>query len=640
MNNFTTEEKQWFEKCFNNSDVISFDIFDTLVERSFYFEPSELFESIYKNTFKNQNFGRGFKMLRIRAEELAREKAWQSGFQEVTLIQIYNELAAISELSQEQLGNLKKQEESLEIEACYAKQKGKDLYKFAKSKNKQVWVISDIYLNRDTIEQILSKNDFNNYDRLVISSETKLTKHSGDLFKKVKVGYEDKKIFHIGDNIHSDYHHPRAHEIEAAHIPSRRDEFHQINTLNTVLFDEQSKILNPLFFLHGSSNHLNGLRGKSQFDQYFFSIGYSLMCPLIIGYINALNNKKDFESHKQLICLARDGQIVHKVADRLYQMGASRFKSKYVYASRRATSLPFVEQDAHIIGLYFHDTFKNSKNSNEFVKKLYITDDSLKTKAKALFSKVKKDRHYFKAMTKFYKLWQPYLKKEQNNYIEYLTKEVSLEPSVVFDAGWSGSLLKGISKALPDVEMSGYFFGVEPYSSMINQDLHGYYLNYDKPLFRQQIIGQNKALIECLFMADHASTQGIKKIDDKFVPKFAKEGTVGDENAKISKLISEGVEACLNDIENNLPEKRNLSYIKNIEAKELLDYFITNPLKLDLAIFGDVQLLSGIGDIKGVPLINKKRRNLLDKKRKGVKISNSHWQSGALQIIKKQAFKK
>lgn len=630
MKNFTEIEGQWFEDNFDKSDVISFDVFDTLVERSFLFEPSELFESVYGKVFSNQQFGRGFKMLRIEAERIAREKAEYSGFQEITLIEIYEQLAKLSEFDEKTLKVFKKEEALLEIDACYAKPKGKDLFEFAKKKGKNIWIISDIYLDRNTIEQILSKNGFEGYEKLVISSEPKLTKHTGDLFKSIKIGNEDKKIFHIGDNIFSDYHHPRAHEIEAAHIPSRRDLFHQSKSLDTVLFDEQSKLLNPLFFLHGSSYHINGLKDKNKFEKYFFSIGYSLMCPLVIGFVNALNKKKEFKSHDQLICLARDGQIVHRVADRLFNMGISRFESKYIYASRRVTSLPFVKQDPHIIGLYFLDTFKNSKSVNEFIEKLYISDTGLKVKAKTIFSKIKKERHYFKAMAEFYKLWQPYLKKEQDDYIEYVTKEVSPNPSVVFDAGWSGSLLKGMNMVMPDMEMAGYFFGVEPYSPMVNPDLYGYYLEYDKPMSRQKIVEMNKALIECLFMADHASVVGVDKIDGKFVPKFAEEGDVGIENAKISKLIAEGVEACLNDIENNLPKNEYPDYIRNIEAKELLDYFITAPSKDDFKLFGNVQLLSGIGDTKGVPLIDKKGR-----KGKKVKIKNSHWKSGALQIIKR-----
>jgi len=172
-------------------EVISFDIFDTLILRPFV-KPTDLFYLMEQELDEP-----GFHDRRIKAESDARKMKGS----EITLDEIYEKLGVPDDV--------KKLECELETTLCFRNEPVcKELEAY--SKDHTIIITSDMYLPRQTIEKIMDKNGIR-YDRLYLSSEIGQTKHSGKLFDHIleDLSIPPSKMLHIGDNKHSDVDVPK-----------------------------------------------------------------------------------------------------------------------------------------------------------------------------------------------------------------------------------------------------------------------------------------------------------------------------------------------------------------------------------------------------------------------------------------------
>lgn len=173
-------------------DVVSFDIFDTLIVRPFW-EPSDLFYLLQSDKCSKE-----IAQKRINAEKKARKKN-VSVKDEITLNEIYAEL-------DENIGLLKNKEIELEIELCKPRRSIKCIYEQAVDQGKIIICISDMYLPHDVIRTMLNKCGYDKVDRVFLSSEYLKTKAQGSLYdvvlKELKV--EANKVIHFGDNYLAD----------------------------------------------------------------------------------------------------------------------------------------------------------------------------------------------------------------------------------------------------------------------------------------------------------------------------------------------------------------------------------------------------------------------------------------------------
>ena len=201
---------------------VSFDVFDTLIERPFA-QPTDLFDILSDELNQETSSYIDFTELRINAERYCREKQrmLHPSIQEITIDQIYDTLAETTVIAPQRLQRLKARELELEIYFCGARKIGKTLYEFAQDAGKEIIICSDMYLPRDTIEVILQKSGYHEYKAIYLSSELLLTKASGRLYKYVQSDLNVRKtseILHIGDNWDSDIQQAQKHGWQTAHV--------------------------------------------------------------------------------------------------------------------------------------------------------------------------------------------------------------------------------------------------------------------------------------------------------------------------------------------------------------------------------------------------------------------------------------
>ena len=187
-------------KLIKNTTVVSFDVFDTLIVRPGLKTPSDLFALLHPEDST-------FKPRRIEAERKARK---QSSLEDITLSDIYKLLYA-EECERQEAVQL---EISTELSVCKANPEALEFFNTVRKDGKRVVITSDMYLDRSTIENILTNNGFDLEGvNVCVSSEYGKTKRTSNLFKTVmrEEGMEGREgeVLHIGDHYISDYLNPR-----------------------------------------------------------------------------------------------------------------------------------------------------------------------------------------------------------------------------------------------------------------------------------------------------------------------------------------------------------------------------------------------------------------------------------------------
>lgn len=244
-------------------DIISFDIFDTLLVRP-YAKPTDLFrhmEKLYKI--------KGFYKNRIRAEEQARYK--HIDFEDITLEQIYEEI-------EEKYKPFKEKEMELEEKILTVHKENKKLYDYALNIGKKIIIASDMYLPKDFIEKILMKNGYTNYHKIYLSSDLKLSKASGNLYKYIidDLNIKPSSMLHIGDNyqipiffaINNNYVAQLTVTIISILENSDKNNRFIFNILSSDISDENKKIIKSLSYLNKNTlfNFIDTTEIHKKFD--------------------------------------------------------------------------------------------------------------------------------------------------------------------------------------------------------------------------------------------------------------------------------------------------------------------------------------------------------------------------------------
>lgn len=289
-------------------DVVSFDVFDTLIFRPFA-APSDLF---YLVESKNGCFN--FCELRILAEEKSRMKTRKPNF-EVDIYDIYDELSKLCFLKSENAED----EIETEKEVCYANPYMKRVFDILHSRGQKMIAVSDMYLPKSVIEEILIKNGYKGLDSMYISCEYGFNKGSGRLFEIVKNDYAGT-IVHIGDSIEADVKGAAKAKIASVH-------YRQCNSYGNTL--RPSNLISPISSVYKGivNNYMyNGLtHGSAREDFAFIYAG-----PVAVGFCEWINEFCKARSLDKILFLARDMDVFYKIYNRHYK----EYDNEYVITSR------------------------------------------------------------------------------------------------------------------------------------------------------------------------------------------------------------------------------------------------------------------------------------------------------------------
>lgn len=299
------------KECLAEYDVISFDVFDTLVLRNVE-RPEDVFEVV-----GNKLGIEGFSHVRKNIEQSLSDK------ENYTIHDIYFELEKQKGISKEYF--LKEFE--IEKTLCRENPYIKTIYKSAVELGKKVIIVSDMYWPKEYLKEILAHCGYTETDDIYVSCDYEISKKDGALFKLIsEQEYADKKILHIGDNYNSDFIQAKRNGIKAKQYVSV---YEQGKKYRHNRFDKQPLGQSIVHAVINNEIH-NGICEMDQYEQF----GYIYGGPVVAGYCKYINQKVEDKNIDKLLFVARDANVIYKAYKKFY----AKCESEYVYASRNAVA--------------------------------------------------------------------------------------------------------------------------------------------------------------------------------------------------------------------------------------------------------------------------------------------------------------
>lgn len=506
----------------NNVDVISFDIFDTLVNR-IVDEPSDVFELVER--FFNKKYQKkilNFRKNRIFAEELARKNA---EFEEITLEEIYKHLP--SDFSEKHKKILMDLEREIEIDVCVPNFEIHKIFDYAISLGKKVIITSDMYLEKEIIEKILIKCNYINYDEIFLSSEIKKTKRSGNLFKYIlnKMNISANKCLHIGDNRKADFLQPLKLGIRVKLISNHSNLNNKLPLDDSVL----AKFLK--------------LSDKNNVYEY---IGYNCIGPILYGFSSYLERELKKNGHTRLFFLSRDGKIMKEAFDII----CPNVDSNYLYASRRAIIVPTLSKYSNTQDMLKNFKLRKFESIQSILKRLGIDMEekeiinvlrrkniNLNPTEKVNSSLFINEEVYKRSLELFKNEIYINSIEEAKNYNRYL-KDMGFNGNIaIVDIGWFGNMQKAIETLTVEksIDVTGYYMGNR--NENFNSKMKGYLFSDSKNIDIKEKIKLIVGLFELFFTTNHGSVLKIIYKNNIAVPLLDKFEYESNQEWEILELI-------------------------------------------------------------------------------------------------------
>lgn len=535
--------------CSESKKVVSFDVFDTLIFRPFYWA-GDLFilmNSRFNSLIKGESFV-DFAKFRQEGERLCREKKHISHrwFDDVTLDEIYSEIEVSFEIPHDIAEQMKAYEVECELKWCYPRDFGKQLYQLSRHLGKKVVFTSDMYLPKNIILDIVGRNGYV-CDKLYVSSELRLSKASARIFKYIlkDLGVREKELIHIGDSWHSDIASPTLNGIKGYFVENTNALFECTNDAiySPDLFMQAVKNYGHIQNNELAFDYFVGLRcayalishkffdnphkpfaQDTDFDCNPYMLGYGALGSYLLAVVNWIA-----ERAKQLKCdkvnfVARDGYLPMLAYDMLRKYDPTLPPSNYLYISRKSLAMVDVTGPADLKAMNLKIVLLNnpsvklckmfepylSVNSKQIQKEIGYSD--------ALFENRVLEKCECERILNVIGKYLDKAKLDANREMlkKYFSEEVTPD-SLLFDIGYSGRAESALTKLLGYKIHSLYVHS----NTQILLDRKNF-ADFDNETFYDFGPKITGVLREHMFMKLAPSTVGYEQLDGKIQPKFEK----------------------------------------------------------------------------------------------------------------------
>ncbi|WP_197067126.1 glycosyltransferase [Ensifer sp. ZNC0028] len=507
---------RWIDR----SEIVSFDIFDTLVTRRLS-QPEIVFDLVeFRHTRQE---AAPVKLFPERMETAGRVLMSHGGSRDdVDIDQIYAEMAFFknSEIEKE-----------MEVSVSVAHPTGQLLYNYAREKQKKIFIASDMYLDADTIKSILRKNGYMHWDHFFLSSVTGRKKESGRMYELLKasaneIGIAPDKIIHFGDNRHSDVDMARLAGLKAFHFPALYEE--RASVLDPGVVSSLSQIGRLWASLSEQSLKLWRKTPIGATASFFTRLGFEVTGPLSAMMALFVKQTADETGLSEIVFMARDGRIIKDAFDGLFKddIASGKYVSHYLHLSR-ATVVPATFERE----LSSNDVYFLLEGLHLGVKPIayFLTKAGLDPNDRAIAKKV---REYF-AGPDFVPNWSHLaeaakLMRSLSDAIfsaaalnrallkDYLTQNGLLKCGkfLVVDVGWllniQSRLERFVAEIGSDVTVSGCYVGSRDRVSKSVKH-RSFLFDCGDPSYYASFVESHTTLFELLFSAGEPSASGLTR---------------------------------------------------------------------------------------------------------------------------------
>jgi FMN phosphatase YigB (HAD superfamily) len=488
--------------------IYSYDVFDTVVTRTV-LDPTHVHWGVAGTARARGWFDYGdkeWRRLRVAAEAEARGL---SGGEEVRLRDIYQRIQAKLGCDDASADRLRALEVSFEHKLSSPVQPAwRDV--IARSARGDTTVfISDTYLCRPDVATLLAQSDWAcDPENVYVSSEYGASKARGDLFAVVAARRRSRcaDMLHQGDNYVSDVLNARLAGMAAK----------QLRVARTNVYE---RILQS----HGGDDYVGSVvAGAARATRLRFTASFpanpgltdvsaSVAGPLLMAFVLWILCEAKDRGLDRLFFLARDGQILAKIASRIAEWAGFPIDCQYLLASRQAfylSSLPHTYEEAvgtilqsaaeKTVGTVLAELETQPETAHDAMARAKLTGTTLIASEASLRS--------LRALLLDPDIATPLhlrIVERSNALIAYLRGKgfLSAAPAGIVDLGWQGNLQLRLERsvaghaAMPPI---GFYYGLY----RRDPSLDGRVLTFcPTPVWHNQ-------LLETMCLADHGSVRG------------------------------------------------------------------------------------------------------------------------------------
>ncbi len=469
-------------KKIDAADVVSFDIFDTLLVRDVLY-PTDIFD-VMADKYKDLVHHFDFSKLRINSEMSLYKKC------NPTVFEIYETMKDETGLSDDVINYLCKKEIEEEFASLSARKRMLDAVNYALSLGKIVCCTSDMYLTSDILRELLKKEGYSRIADIFVSCEYGVTKSSG-LFTIVKDKFRDKRILHIGDNYDADvvaasrFGIADTFQIASPYKMACDSRLERLLAHDTSIENrcELGKLFSHLFnnpFLFQKTE------GKCVIDDNF-CLGYYYIEPLIASFVAWMLERCISDDVEMLLLGARDGLIMRDILDLRRRYFVDNIDYMYFYASRFACTLAGVNSEEDV-RYAFRMAFEGSEEEL-LMRRFELSRSDLLDRMSDELPEEYLERHIPMILDR--------ASLYRNRYRFYIEKaNMDVQKVAFFDFVSSGTCQLWLENIYPEVYWKGLYFikNMDPYKEKL--DIDSFYIPkcvYEKQskLYKNYIFMEN-----------------------------------------------------------------------------------------------------------------------------------------------------
>ena len=558
------KDKKILERMIYEYDVISFDIFDTLIMR-LTLEAEDVFDIVSRVIEKKYELDIPDLKKKRRTAELDSKEGTVENIYEILNDSFFHD-SSISKIVMET-------EITCDESLFVIRDSIVELFELAKKLNRTVFFIADSYYPKRLICEFLERLDIRGYEDVLISCDYKTTKACG-LYGFLKKRIGKRKCLHIGDDYYSDYISPIRYGIDAFKIESAY-ELLRISSINKLLVHAESE---------GDRFYIGSLIARIFNDPFSLCIQKGMVdvkdikslvsltiIPIVMVYLQELNNLLFNKTYNNVLFGARDGWLFYRImSDTILKEYYYNVKPIYLLISRRAgwrASILNEDDLNEFISFY-------SSESKHFWKTVEIVlSDTLNCNL------IEKENDELENLLKFKQKDIFRLSYEKNSlYRKYLINN-GIQGSVLFcDLNSQGTIQRCLLRILEQVD--GFY--LQWRRGSLDRQLTHYSVFEENSLisfyneFLESVISSDKPSVKDInsnlcfeFFDEDRSKEDLKCLNKSH-----------DEVIGIMRLLFEKYNGRL-EITKNLAESLLLT-IKNVSLSEEVDFVNKQYLKNDI----------------------------------------------------------
>lgn len=630
---------QDIKKQFKASDIISFDIFDTLIERPFEV-PNQIFDLMdlrFKALVPDEEVD--FRTIR----ESSRSLVIKNDSEEVLLSCRYNALVDNNIISRSIADQMYSYELELEKKLCKPRAIGLELFNLAGLLKKDIILVSDIFFDKEFVQELLSLNGIKGYKHLFVSSDIGKLKHTGNLYPIVldKIETTPSKVIHVGDNYKSDVLNSKVFGIKSLYLENNKDLVANSTTYNNVLTDKKNNVLASIIKALATQNifrfkDFDLSRSFTQGKNY--NLGYSVVGPFFLGKaLWVLKNALD-ENVTDIYFLARDGEIVKRCYDIIAENMPGAPKSHYIMASRRSLNVASIFNYHDILDalkinftpMPIGDLLRNRFGLEAIDNCIYIKHGFPDSRA---IADIKKNKDSIISL----------LEDISETIINNSTRERALllehykqhgltdceKKPLLVDIGHAGSLQKSISRLIDRKLSANYFVTSDAIkSNVLTEGLSakGYYKEHLPPSEKEDPYNKFILLFELCFLNNKSSFIKFAENQGQIYPIYA-DSSRDEKRKEFSLEVHAGVCQLCKDVKNIIGTNiTNYDYPSGV-AVSAFEKMLREPHVKDAEIFLNLCFennYSGRGERDII---------YIDPEDREYSLSQSLWKEGAKAIL-------